>query len=187
MDFPSIVYGWLGNKDTELWECCEKWGSVVDVYIARKMRNFGKRFGFVWFLKAENVEKLVKNVCSVWIGSYHIFADVTRIYRKERKVEEDRIPITKGNRVYGKPFPGLDASNSFVVNDRTVWVDIQGLPLCAWSVKRFSKVETLWGEVFFLDEDFDDCQSSGRVSIRTNEKNVIRKNVSVNIEEKCIK
>ncbi|KAI3811237.1 hypothetical protein L1987_20956 [Smallanthus sonchifolius] len=85
-------------KDTELWECCEKWGSVVDVYIARKMTQFGKRFGFVWFLEVENVEKLVKNLCSVWIGSYHVFADVARINRKERKVVEDRISVTKGNR-----------------------------------------------------------------------------------------
>ncbi|KAI3818296.1 hypothetical protein L1987_12100 [Smallanthus sonchifolius] len=53
-----------------------------------------------------------------------------------------------------------------------------------WVLKSFSKVAALWGDVLFLDEDLDDCLSSGRVCIRTNETNVIRENVSVNIKEK---
>ncbi|KAI3696140.1 hypothetical protein L1987_79149 [Smallanthus sonchifolius] len=63
-------------------------------------------------------------------------------------------------------------------------VDIQGLPLCVWLMKSFLNVATIWGEVLFLNEDLDDCLSSGRVCIRTNETNVIKENVSLNIVKK---
>ncbi|KAI3687897.1 hypothetical protein L1987_81600 [Smallanthus sonchifolius] len=53
-----------------------------------------------------------------------------------------------------------------------------------WSLKSLWKVVVLWGGVLFLYEDLDDCLSLRKVCIRTNEKNVIRENVSVNVEEK---
>nr|GEW33455.1 nucleotide-binding alpha-beta plait domain-containing protein [Tanacetum cinerariifolium] len=41
----------------------------------------GKRFGFVPFIKVFDVERLVNNLCTVWIGRHRIHANVARFQR----------------------------------------------------------------------------------------------------------
>ncbi|GJV10994.1 RNA-directed DNA polymerase, eukaryota [Tanacetum coccineum] len=68
----------------DLWGTCKAYGTVVDVYIPHKKSKAGKRFAFVRFLKVENLDRLVANLCTIWIGSYHLHANIVR-YRRERK------------------------------------------------------------------------------------------------------
>ncbi|KAI3824972.1 hypothetical protein L1987_06446 [Smallanthus sonchifolius] len=56
-------------------------------------------------------------------------------------------------------------SKNFVIEDRIVWVDIVGLPFCAWSPSAFKKVASLWGEVMLLSEDQDEALLVGRVEV----------------------
>ncbi|GKG45225.1 hypothetical protein Tco_0495303, partial [Tanacetum coccineum] len=42
----------------------------------------GKRFGFVRFIKVFDVERLVSNLCTVWVGRYKIHANVARFQRE---------------------------------------------------------------------------------------------------------
>ncbi|GJU06928.1 RNA-directed DNA polymerase, eukaryota [Tanacetum coccineum] len=44
-------------------------------------------------------------------------------------------------------------SNSFMVDERVVWLEIDGLPLCAWITKAFQKVAKAWGEPVFVDNE----------------------------------
>ncbi|KAJ0934522.1 putative RNA recognition motif domain, nucleotide-binding alpha-beta plait domain superfamily [Helianthus annuus] len=70
---------------------CEKWGRVNDVYIAAKRSITGARFGFVRFQKIENVQQLIRNLRSIWMGSFHLFADLARFSRdsdQQRKLQE---------------------------------------------------------------------------------------------------
>ena len=39
----------------ELWKTCDRFGSVVDVFIAKRKSKAGKMFGFVRFTKVEDV------------------------------------------------------------------------------------------------------------------------------------
>ncbi|GJU78052.1 RNA-directed DNA polymerase, eukaryota [Tanacetum coccineum] len=75
-NFPTSV----GSKD--LWNHCNKHGTVADVYIARKLSKVGRRFAFVRFLKIKNNESLINDLNKIWIGSYHLFAALARFDKK---------------------------------------------------------------------------------------------------------
>nr|GEU56829.1 RNA-directed DNA polymerase, eukaryota, nucleotide-binding alpha-beta plait domain protein [Tanacetum cinerariifolium] len=65
----------------DLWEVCQGYGTVVDVYIPNRKSKAGKRFAFVRFIKVENVDRLVGNLCTLWIGRMHLHANVVRFER----------------------------------------------------------------------------------------------------------
>nr|GEU68052.1 RNA-directed DNA polymerase, eukaryota, reverse transcriptase zinc-binding domain protein [Tanacetum cinerariifolium] len=75
-NFPTS----LDSKD--LWQHCEKHGTVTDVYIARKLSKVGRRFAFVRFLKVKDPRLLIEALNKIWIGSYHLFAATARFERK---------------------------------------------------------------------------------------------------------
>lgn len=43
----------------------------------------------------------------------------------------------------------------FVVDDRVIWVDIEGVPSIAWTYNSFSKIAKMWGELLYA-EDLND-------------------------------
>nr|GEV32347.1 RNA-directed DNA polymerase, eukaryota [Tanacetum cinerariifolium] len=55
----------------------------------------------------------------------------------------------------------------FVAKDRIVWVDIEGVPLHAWSRPTFIKIGSKWGEVMEIDEGKDDNFARKRLCIKT--------------------
>nr|GFC51343.1 RNA-directed DNA polymerase, eukaryota, nucleotide-binding alpha-beta plait domain protein [Tanacetum cinerariifolium]GFC51350.1 RNA-directed DNA polymerase, eukaryota, nucleotide-binding alpha-beta plait domain protein [Tanacetum cinerariifolium] len=69
-NFPDAT----SSKD--LWKLCQSYGTVVDVYIPNRRSKAGKRFAFVRFIKVENVDRLVGNLCTLWIGRMHLHANV---------------------------------------------------------------------------------------------------------------
>ncbi|GKC12731.1 RNA-directed DNA polymerase, eukaryota [Tanacetum coccineum] len=58
----------------DLWNACKQYGYVVDAFIPNRRSKTGKRFGFVRFIKVFDVECLVSNLCTVWIGKNRIHA-----------------------------------------------------------------------------------------------------------------
>ncbi|KAI3814295.1 hypothetical protein L1987_19046 [Smallanthus sonchifolius] len=128
--------------------------------------------------------KVIKDHSNVVLGCVNdvkFVANLFRVCKQEGFMDVEIVYVGGSGCGWNFNHPWL-LQNSNIV--KMAWVDIQGLPLCAWSVKSFSKFAALWGEVLFLDKDLDDCLSSGRVCIRMNEKIVIRENVSVDIDEK---
>ncbi|GJX49861.1 RNA-directed DNA polymerase, eukaryota, nucleotide-binding alpha-beta plait domain protein [Tanacetum coccineum] len=65
----------------DLWEVCKGYGTVVDVFIPDRKSKAGKRFAFVRFIKVDNVDRLVGNLCTLWIGRMHLHANITRFDR----------------------------------------------------------------------------------------------------------
>lgn len=247
----------------DLWSACSVYGSVVDVFITLKKSKAGKRFAFVRFVKVHNLDRLVENLCTVWIGSHHLFANRVRYERPLRNYSSLNSPrndsirplispspvqhghkagsyvnaVNKSSSVTQGPmlslvpalvlddeclidrdlskcltgkvknassipnlytifrdegFPDikltylgglwvmiecgnqiikdnmrkhkgvfswfqdlLDARNDFVSEERIVWVDLEGVPLNAWSRATFSRIGKLWGEALFLESDSD--------------------------------
>nr|GEU33601.1 ribulose-1,5-bisphosphate carboxylase/oxygenase large subunit, chloroplastic [Tanacetum cinerariifolium] len=153
--------------------------------------------------KVINLDWLVKNLFTLWIGNYHLYANQVRFERprinqfpplngSSRVLENQGLRQPHGSyakvvnatspMVNASPLlssapalvemwvmfefekveskmnmmahPGVDswfhviqeASNDFVSDERIVWVDIEGVPLHAWSCETFSRI----GKVFMV-------------------------------------
>nr|GEX21035.1 RNA-directed DNA polymerase, eukaryota [Tanacetum cinerariifolium] len=75
----------------DLWGICKEYVLVVDVYIPFKKSKAGKHFALVCFIKVNNLEHLIENLCTIWIGSYHLHANMVH-FQKE--------PIQKASSYY---------------------------------------------------------------------------------------
>ncbi|GJU57503.1 RNA-directed DNA polymerase, eukaryota [Tanacetum coccineum] len=273
-NFPDSV------TSRDLWKECSVYGTVVDVFIPAKKSTAGKRFAFVRFIKVFNLDRLVKNLCTLWIGSHHLFANQVRFDRPQKSVDYNhRFPPLKGSpkdfgrmdkfsepdRRLGKSgphlfvanghsvFPGSSISPSpalvlgdeciverdfskcamgrvkdinsipnlriiladegfeevkffylggkwvlfefdmveskeklinhtgvnswfhaiqdviqdFVSDERIIWMDIEGIPLCAWSRETFSRIGKKWGEILDIEDNFDSSFGRKRLCIST--------------------
>ncbi|GJY77774.1 RNA-directed DNA polymerase, eukaryota [Tanacetum coccineum] len=100
----------LGSND--LWQHCNKHGTVADVYIARKLSKVGRRFAFVRFLKSKNNESLINDLNKIWIGSYHLFAAMARFEKKPNtSTNTNPKPPSFKQNTQEKPVPSYSHSN----------------------------------------------------------------------------
>ncbi|GJW52122.1 RNA-directed DNA polymerase, eukaryota [Tanacetum coccineum] len=254
----------------DLWEVCKGYGTVVDVFIPDRKSKAGKRFAFVRFIKVDNVDRLVGNLCTLWIGRMHLHANVARFDRPPIHSSRPNIStrpaangassfasVLKGNpntfnHIASSPAMVLDdecvverdldnfvmgevkdfssinnlrvllsnegfqhvrlaylgglwvmieltsvqtkmrfmkhvgvaswfsqlckAQPDFVSRERIVWIDIEGVPLHAWSRPTFSKIGSRWGEVIELEDNKEDCFARKRICIKTKlEDNILEK------------
>ncbi|GKD26932.1 RNA-directed DNA polymerase, eukaryota, partial [Tanacetum coccineum] len=244
----------------DLYHTCKQYGHVVDSFIPVKKAKDGKRFGFVKFINVFNVERLVNNLCTIWIGRLKLHANVARFSRESKKdsnlseqrtnemcnskvqegnkgvkdsgVGKSYVNVVQGNvlkgdsgnspaivldddcgndvdlsrHVFGKvkdfnsinnlklilakegfeevnlsymgglwvmielhnvesqkdllSHPGVRswfqdlvaAYADFFSKERIVWVDVEGIPLNAWSSNTFSRIGNKWGEVMDIEE-----------------------------------
>ncbi|KAK9062792.1 hypothetical protein SSX86_019982 [Deinandra increscens subsp. villosa] len=87
-----------------------KIGKVVDVYIPGRVSEVGKRFAFVRFAKSLDISDLIYKIRNTWIGSFRLFADVSKFkrgevpYHKEQgdKVMDDSKKMDAGEDPLGK-------------------------------------------------------------------------------------
>nr|GEV30073.1 glucose-methanol-choline oxidoreductase, FAD/NAD(P)-binding domain protein [Tanacetum cinerariifolium] len=77
----------------DLFKMCSIYGNVVDSYIPNKRSKAGKRFGFVCFITVFNMERLVNNLCTVWVGRYRLHANTVRFERTS--LNNDKIQTKK--------------------------------------------------------------------------------------------
>nr|GEZ16736.1 RNA-directed DNA polymerase, eukaryota [Tanacetum cinerariifolium] len=64
----------------------------------------------------------------------------------------------------------------FVSRERVVWVDIEGVPIHAWSRATFNKIGSKWGEVMEIEESIDDLFARKHICIKTKqEDNILKK------------
>ncbi|GKD52486.1 RNA-directed DNA polymerase, eukaryota, nucleotide-binding alpha-beta plait domain protein [Tanacetum coccineum] len=98
----------------DLWNVCLTYGTVVDVFIPFKRSKAGKKFAFVRFIKVDNLDRLIGNLCTIWIGRLRLHAN-NSIAPTHTKVKEG---------VYRKTFanvlshgPSADVSPAIVLDD----------------------------------------------------------------------
>ncbi|GJX89851.1 reverse transcriptase domain-containing protein [Tanacetum coccineum] len=262
----------------DLWEVCKGYGTVVDVFIPDRKSKAGKRFAFVRFIKVDNVDRLVGNLCTLWIGRMHLHANVARFDRPPIHSSRPNIStrpaangassfasVLKGNpntfnHIASSPAMVLDdecvverdldnfvmgevkdfssinnlrvllsnegfqhvrlaylgglwvmieltsvqtkmrfmkhvgvaswfsqlckAQPDFVSRERIVWIDIEGVPLHAWSRPTFSKIGSRWGEVIELEDNKEDCFARKRICIKTKlEDNILEKFKIIEVDD----
>nr|GEW25036.1 RNA-directed DNA polymerase, eukaryota [Tanacetum cinerariifolium] len=231
------------TTSSDLCNLLQVYGTVVDVYIPNRRTKAGKRFAFVRFIKVDNVDRLVGNLCTLWIGRMHLHANVVRfepvkvfsvapLSASPAMVLDDSCMVTRdlGNYVMGevKQFSSINnlhvlfsnegfynvqlvylgglwvmielnsskskakflnhvgvaswfnclsnAQSDFISRDRIVWVDIEGVPMHAWSRNTFCKIGSKWGEVLELEECRDDFFARKRICIKSKqEDNILEK------------
>ncbi|GKC18050.1 RNA-directed DNA polymerase, eukaryota, nucleotide-binding alpha-beta plait domain protein [Tanacetum coccineum] len=67
----------FGSRD--LWSLCEVYGKVVDVFIPNRKSKAGKRFAFVRFIRVEDMDRLIGNLCTLWVGRFHLHANANAV------------------------------------------------------------------------------------------------------------
>nr|GEX81352.1 RNA-directed DNA polymerase, eukaryota [Tanacetum cinerariifolium] len=73
-------------------------------------------------------------------------------------------------------------SPSFVVDEHVIWIEVSGLPLCAWGSSSFKKIANLFGKFNFFDDDVEDSMCMGRACITTKNQSLISEKVNVTIK-----
>nr|GFB81540.1 RNA-directed DNA polymerase, eukaryota, nucleotide-binding alpha-beta plait domain protein [Tanacetum cinerariifolium] len=70
-----------------------------------------KRFAFIRFIMVPNLERLVENLCTLWIGSYHLFANQVRFERSNSFVKyttkAPQLNVPKKNNAQGNRLMGF--------------------------------------------------------------------------------
>nr|GEU83231.1 RNA-directed DNA polymerase, eukaryota, nucleotide-binding alpha-beta plait domain protein [Tanacetum cinerariifolium] len=141
-NFPESV------TPRDLWRVCGTYGTVVDVFIPVKRSKAGKRFAFVRFIKVINLDRLVKNLCTLWIGNYHLYANQVRF---ERSRINQFPPLNGSSRVSENQ--GLrqpHGSYAKVVNATSLmqWGSFSDWNLWFSTIRLKSKVKSLLAGVF---------------------------------------
>ncbi|GJT92558.1 RNA-directed DNA polymerase, eukaryota [Tanacetum coccineum] len=74
----------FGPRD--LWNLCQAYGKVVDVFIPYRKSKSGKRYAFVRFIRVDNIDRLIDNLCTLWVGRLHLHANAVRYERPKKSV-----------------------------------------------------------------------------------------------------
>nr|GEW99561.1 nucleotide-binding alpha-beta plait domain-containing protein [Tanacetum cinerariifolium] len=247
---------------------------VVDVFIPNRRTKAGKRFGFVRFIKVLDIDRLINNLCMVWVGRNKIHANVARFQRGPLHKQSNKVNnkgtnnvnhgakgmtnsydhMVTGNQVQNvgmeecpnmvldetclnhedfllcllgkvKEFTSLtnlkvvlgkegyaniklkymggfwvmimfqddetkkrfqfnlavgswfsqiiQAHNDFVIDERVIWVEVEGVPCKWWSRNTFSRIASRWGTLLNGEELEDEGYHSNRICIRTKLKTVV--------------
>nr|GEU80493.1 hypothetical protein [Tanacetum cinerariifolium] len=170
----------------DLWDSCNQWAVVIDVYIAAKRSKLGHRFGFVRLKNVNDINQLVSNLRVTWMGGFHLFVDVAKYGRTNNRLEE-RSGDNKPNEGMNTQ-PVHDNANVFqsfnsyakVVLDklgdvgfgwnlilrisgkRQEFKDLVGLPLALWALEVYKKLGGRWGCNVFTDMVNDGPLSHGK-------------------------
>ncbi|PWA64097.1 hypothetical protein CTI12_AA346880 [Artemisia annua] len=88
----------------ELWTVCNQYGNVVDAFIPDRRSKSGERFGFVRFIKIFDVDRLVNNLCTIWVGPFKLHANIARFHRPPLNKNNSQLSYNKGDKNVSKEF-----------------------------------------------------------------------------------
>nr|GFA37584.1 hypothetical protein CTI12_AA191580 [Tanacetum cinerariifolium] len=83
----------FGSRD--LWSLCEEYGKVVDLFIPNRKSKAGKRFAFVRFIRVDDMDPLIDNLCTLWVGRLHLQANAVRYERPPKSFPSVKLPSVK--------------------------------------------------------------------------------------------
>nr|GEY17621.1 RNA-directed DNA polymerase, eukaryota, nucleotide-binding alpha-beta plait domain protein [Tanacetum cinerariifolium] len=102
----------FGSRD--LWSLCEEYGKVVDVFILNRKSKAGKRFAFVRFIRVDDMDRLIGNLFTLWVGRLHLQANAVRYERPPKSSPSVKLPSVKS---YAPFTSSLSGSFANVVKD----------------------------------------------------------------------
>ncbi|GJR41814.1 RNA-directed DNA polymerase, eukaryota [Tanacetum coccineum] len=107
MNFPDS----FNAKD--LWRVSNQYGTFIDTFIPDKRSKANKRYGFVRFIKADNVEHLVSNLCTIWVGKFRLHVNIARFQRKPLNQNSSQTSKIQTNKQGQKDVSIMKAANGF--------------------------------------------------------------------------
>nr|GEZ26232.1 nucleotide-binding alpha-beta plait domain-containing protein [Tanacetum cinerariifolium] len=120
----------------DLFHSCKQYGHVVDSFIPSKRAKDGKRFGFVRFINVFSVERLVNNLCTIWVGRLKLNANVARFNRENLKCSRIVDKTVKrfnksSHNTFHKTVGNKDIGNSFVnvVKGSGMYLETESTPM----------------------------------------------------------
>ncbi|GJS88795.1 RNA-directed DNA polymerase, eukaryota [Tanacetum coccineum] len=121
----------FGSRD--LWKICESYEKVVDVYIPNRKSKAGKRFALVHFFMVEDIDRLVGNLCTIWIGRLHLHVNVVHFERARKSYNSGGfvhsnvhapsgpyVTVVKGNTPLNVPSTPSSFVSTLVLDDSCV-------------------------------------------------------------------
>nr|GEW19669.1 RNA-directed DNA polymerase, eukaryota, reverse transcriptase zinc-binding domain protein [Tanacetum cinerariifolium] len=140
--FVTNFPGQYGAKD--LWNSCKVYGHVVDAYIPDRRSKVGKRFGFVRFIKVFDVERLISNLCTIWLGRFTLHANVAQFQRELMNKHKDTVNANGTSKVNAASRKNGDGSKRTVIgrdNIPTMVLDETCLNNKEYSLSLLGKVK----------------------------------------------
>ena len=71
---------------------------------------------------------------------------------------------------------------NFKVDERILWIEMSGLPLCAWGSMAYKKIASSFGKFLFFEKEESTALSSGRLCISTKSHQFISEIVQVDVK-----
>ncbi|GJT10258.1 hypothetical protein Tco_0857300 [Tanacetum coccineum] len=71
---------------------------------------------------------------------------------------------------------------NFKIDERILWIEVSGLPLCAWGSMAYKKIAGSFGKFLFFEKKEFTALSSGRLCISTKSHQLISKTIQVYIK-----
>nr|GEX31777.1 hypothetical protein [Tanacetum cinerariifolium] len=103
------------------------YGKVVDVFVPNLKSKAGKRYAFVRFIKVDDMDRLVGNLCTLWVGRFHLHANDVRYERPSKPTPSVNNPSSqtrKHNVSYATAVKNTKSSNrSFDLGPPAVVLD----------------------------------------------------------------
>nr|GEX92825.1 RNA-directed DNA polymerase, eukaryota, nucleotide-binding alpha-beta plait domain protein [Tanacetum cinerariifolium] len=140
-NFPETCFA------RDLWKVCNDYGTVVDVFIPFKKSKAGKLFAFVRFIKVKELDRLVENLCTIWIGRFHIHANVARFHRplkpNTHTPREPNLGTSKNSLAYVLKEGSLSPVKEFVNSEPALVLDDTCIKEHDFSLSLMGKVKTV--------------------------------------------
>ncbi|GJY10779.1 hypothetical protein Tco_0378964 [Tanacetum coccineum] len=76
------------------------------------------------------------------------------------------------------------ACNTFIPDERIIWVSIVGLPIKAWTTNTFKKIASIWGVLVEWEDLVDASLACKRICLRTKVDDTINERVKIIIHGK---
>ncbi|GKB29455.1 nucleotide-binding alpha-beta plait domain-containing protein [Tanacetum coccineum] len=177
----------------DLWNTCKVYGHVVDTYIPDRRSKIGKRFGFetidgtpTMVLDESCLNNEEFSLCL--LGKVTEFASLTNLKVVLAKEgfgnielkymggfwvmivfqEEETMKAFHGNKSVGSWFSQIgQAHKEFVIEERVIWVEIEGVPCKWWSKNTFTRIASRWGNLLNAEDLEEGGYHSIRLCIRT--------------------
>nr|GEW78547.1 DIE2/ALG10 family [Tanacetum cinerariifolium] len=166
-------------KAKDLWNVCKQYGQVVDAFIPDRKSKVGKRYGLVRFIRVYDVDRLVSNLCTLWMGSHHLHENVARFMRP--------LAVNSGGYTYHN-----EACEPALLLDEPCLNQLDYSLGFLGNVKEFSSFDNMrmvlgnegfndidlriaakWGKMLYLEKLYEGCLYSKRLCILTTGKSNI--------------
>jgi RNA recognition motif-containing protein len=85
----------------DLWKLFARFGRVGDVFIPSKLDKRGKRFAFVKYMEAKEMEELRRNMEDLWLGTFKLRINKSRFDRRDDGGKREE-PVQRLGRAFGE-------------------------------------------------------------------------------------